>query len=158
MYPSLTGRQEEHTGFSSPRLHSLTCFIPYNPSEQRKAKLCLFKILKSSPNLRKLIINQESPGCVIFGRDPNKNVELDVRPQDQLPQLEELTFPLFSIQDMIKWGDMGGWTNLRSLKIKNSNILQAFAGRVPCLQSLVADVTWNDLQLNKLLFFFDWDH
>jgi len=153
MYPSLTGRQEEDTGFSSPTLHSLTCLIPYNPSQRRKAKLCLFKILKSSPNLRKLVINQESAGCVMFGWDPNRNVELDVRSQDQLPQLEELAFPLFSVQDMVKWGDMGGWANLRSLKIKNSNILQAFAGRVPCLQSLVADVTWNDLQLNKLLFF-----
>jgi hypothetical protein len=54
--------------------------------------MCLFKILKPSPNLRKLSIKKDSGGCVVYGYNPNNKVELDV---DQLPQLEELSFPLF---------------------------------------------------------------
>jgi hypothetical protein len=60
--------------------------------------------------------------------NPDGKVGLDVRPEDRLPQLEELSYPLFSLQDMIKWGDKGSWENLKSLKVEKSGILQAFTG------------------------------
>jgi hypothetical protein len=40
---------------------------------------------------------------------------------------------------------------LQSLKVKNSSILQAFAGCVPHLRSLLANVPWADLRLNEQL-------
>jgi hypothetical protein len=92
---------------------------------------------------------KDSGGCVVYGYNHNNKVELDVRPEGQLPQLEELSFPLFLMEDMIKWGNKGGWTILQSLKIDNTSIIPAFADRVPALRSLQANVPWTDMQLYK---------
>jgi hypothetical protein len=54
---------------------------------------------------------------------------------------------------MVTWGDMSGWTYLQSLKIRNYSILQVFGECVPRLRSMLANVPWADLQLNKQLFF-----
>lgn len=150
--------QGDHAGLSSPWLRSLDCHIPQNLRGEKSAKLCLFKTLKSSPNLRKLTLTKDSGGCIQYGWDPDSPTELDVRPGDQLPQLEELSFPLnsndtlFSMSDLVKWGNMGGWTRLKSLKINDTMTLGAFAGRVPALRSLHTNVSSDNLLLNSSLF------
>jgi hypothetical protein len=60
MYPSLTRRQDEYTGFSSPCLHSLACLMPYEPSAQRAVN---YAYLRFSGHLRifvnPLLINND---------------------------------------------------------------------------------------------------
>ena len=144
----------EHINLSSANLHSLICRIPYRPNEKRTARLCLFRIIRSCPSLRRLTITKQKPGCVRYAFQPHEG--LNVQPDDRLPQLEELSEelpdPTFLIEDIIKWGDKGGWANLQSLMIAGAITLQAFSGRVPRLQSLQASVSWSDLEQHKSAF------
>jgi hypothetical protein len=145
LYPQSVPHQ--CTGFSSPNLYSLDARIPAEPQSRRIAKLSLFNILRSSTNLRKLNLTQDNGGCVVFGFDPSLEIDLNVRVGDQLPQLEELSFPIFSITDMSRWGNMGGWSKLRVLKLsRNAWALEAFNGRVPCLRSLTLNIPWSQLE------------
>ena len=133
------------TGFSSPNLYSLDANIPGEPQSERMAKLSLFNIIRSSTNLRKLNMTYNTGGCVAYAFDPSLQVELNVRTGDRLPQLEELSFPIFSITDLSRWGEIEGWSKLRVLKLSR-NIVGAFNGRVPCLRSLTLNIPWSQLE------------
>jgi hypothetical protein len=140
----------EYCGFSSSRLHSLKCAIPGEPGKRRKVKLCLFRLLRSSPNLRKLTIGEyENSSTFAYSYPPEDEVELEVKARDQLPQLEELSYPLFSDHDLTRWGEQGGWGRLRSLKINSSKYLRAFAGHAPCLKFLQVFLWAEDFQSQK---------
>jgi hypothetical protein len=144
-YPQLGSYQ--CTGFSSANLYSLDARIPAEPKAMRMAKLSLFNILRSSTNLRKLNITQDRGGCVIYVANSGLDIDLNVRVGEQLPQLEELSFPIFSLTDISRWGDMEGWSRLRVLKLsRNAWVLEAFNGRVPCLRSLTLNVGWLELE------------
>ena len=149
-FPYLQSGPSQCTGFSSPNLYSLDARIPAEAEPRRIAKLSLFNILRSSINLRKLNITQDSGGSVVVGFGSVLETNLNVQEGDQLPQLEELSFPIFSFTDMSRWGDIGGWSRLRVLKLsRNAWGLEAFNGRVPCLRSLTLDIPWSQLESSE---------
>lgn len=142
--------QEQRIGVSSPNLYSLYATISAEPHAAQAAKLSVYHTLRSSPNIRKLEMYQQSGGCVRYGYQPELNVEFDVREGEQLPQLEELAFPMFSSRDMVRWGDMGGFSRLKVLKLSGySTGIGAFVGRTPCLRSLTLDLPWEDIKASE---------
>lgn len=135
------------TGFSSPNLYRLDAYIPAEPRSKRIAKLSLFKILRSSKNLLILNTTQQIDRSGTF-YVPEFEVDLNIRENDELPQLEELSFPIFSVLDMSRWGNIGGWSKLKILKLrqKNAQGIESFNGQVPCLRSLELEIPWSKFE------------
>lgn len=139
--------QEQCAGISSPNLHSLHASIPAEPHSARAAKLAIYRTLRSSPNMRKLQMEKLSGGCVMYGWEPGLEVELNVREGENLPMFEDLSFPMFSTEDIIRWGDMGGFSRLKTLRLSTeSTNIEAFIGRMPNLRSLTLELPWNDIK------------
>jgi hypothetical protein len=95
-------------------------------------------------------MDQQSGGCVMYGWEPGLEVELGVREGENLPHLEDLSFPMFSSEDIIRWGDMGGFSRLKALSLsRGSSNIEAFIGRMPNLRSLTLELPGEDIKASE---------
>ena len=136
---------------SSRCLHTFVFKATRKCEFDHRFKQNLFQTIKRSPNLKILQIRDFVSG--LFGQLDDMSSELrypgdlaaGVRERgamsEGLPQLEELTLtgltlPLFTHNELNVWGSTGGWEKLKRLKLKPSDFLPAFLGRVPSLEVL----------------------
>jgi hypothetical protein len=125
------------TRFPTPQLESLECEISQGGERSERSLYFEHKILKTSPNLRKLKVHVQRGGCVVYAY--RRLPDLNPQPDDKLPQLEELSYPNFSRGDLMTWKNLRGWSKLQRLKLDNLDQLSCFAGSVPNLRSLTIE-------------------
>lgn len=143
-----------NSAFVWPSSHCLHTFVFRAVRKyefDHRFKQNLFQTIKRSPNLKILQIWDFVSGLFSYLDDMSSelgypgDLAAGVRERgamsEGLPQLEELTLaglilPLFTHNELNVWGSTGGWEKLKRLKLKPSDFLPAFLGRVPSLEVL----------------------